>query len=194
MVRNLAKFPKLSSSFLSCEKDTETILRKLFVESQPHSDMLKRLLVINTPDCMDNLCDEKYNEKIKKASVFWLKDNGYIQLTPRVQIKEHELLKTYLCIAFDNFVRNSYNPEYRDCTVAFDIICNNECWDLGNLRQRPFKIAGYIDSILNGTKLSGIGTLQFMGAGSLLLNEDFSGYTLLYQAVHMTDDRLESNE
>ena len=36
--------PSLQSSFLSCEKDTELILRKLFIESQPHSDILKRLL------------------------------------------------------------------------------------------------------------------------------------------------------
>ena len=35
------------SSFLSCEKDAETIVKKLFVESRPYSDELKRLLLIN---------------------------------------------------------------------------------------------------------------------------------------------------
>lgn len=44
-----------STSFLSCEKDAESILRKLFIESRPYSDYLKRLLVINTKDCLDNL-------------------------------------------------------------------------------------------------------------------------------------------
>lgn len=194
MVRDLAKFPALSSSFLSCEKDTELILRKLFVESKPYSDILKRLLVINTPDCIDDLSNQKYNEKIKQASVSWLKENGYIQLTPRIKIQEHEQLKSYLLIGFDNFVRNAYNPEYRDCTVSFDIICHNDCWDLGNFRQRPFKIMGYIDVLLNETKMSGIGTLQFMGSSFVLLDENFSGYTLMYQAVHMTDDRLEPDE
>ena len=38
MKRDLARLPELQSSFLSCEKDTETILRKLFVESRPYSD------------------------------------------------------------------------------------------------------------------------------------------------------------
>ena len=33
---------ELRSSFLSCEKDTESIVRKLFVESNPYSDDLKR--------------------------------------------------------------------------------------------------------------------------------------------------------
>ena len=32
----------------------ETILRKLFIESRPYSDDLKRLLVINTKDCLDD--------------------------------------------------------------------------------------------------------------------------------------------
>ena len=50
MVKNLAMNP-FQSSFLSCEKDAEIILRKLFIESRPYSDDLKRLLVINTPDC-----------------------------------------------------------------------------------------------------------------------------------------------
>ena len=38
MKRDLVRLPRLDSSFLSCEKDTETILRKLFVESQPYSN------------------------------------------------------------------------------------------------------------------------------------------------------------
>ena len=42
---------EFNSSFLSCEKDTESIVNKLFVESRPYSDELKRLLVINTKDC-----------------------------------------------------------------------------------------------------------------------------------------------
>jgi len=55
MKKDLALRPvDFTSSFLSCEKDLETILRKLFVESQPYSDKLKKLLVINTKDCLDS--------------------------------------------------------------------------------------------------------------------------------------------
>ena len=32
---------RFNSSFLSCEKDIETILKKLFIESKPYSDILK---------------------------------------------------------------------------------------------------------------------------------------------------------
>ena len=55
MKKDLALRPiDFTSSFLSCEKDLEAILRKLFVESQPFSNDLKRLLVINAKDCLDN--------------------------------------------------------------------------------------------------------------------------------------------
>ena len=36
-----------NSSFISCERDMEAILRKLFISSRPYSDHLKKLLVIN---------------------------------------------------------------------------------------------------------------------------------------------------
>ena len=45
MKRDIVLNKPISSSFLSCEKDTEIILRKLFVESRPYSNVLKSLLI-----------------------------------------------------------------------------------------------------------------------------------------------------
>ena len=54
MKKNLALSPlEFTSSFLSCQNDLETILKKLFIESEPYSTELKKLLVINTKDCLD---------------------------------------------------------------------------------------------------------------------------------------------
>ena len=192
MQRNLAMTKPLTSSFLSCEKDIEIILRKLFVESWPHSDELKRLLVIPNKDCLDNRTNQEYKDLIESMNLKKLRDDGYIILEPRVQFKEHDDIKAYIIISFDNFTPNGTNPEYRDCTVNFDIICHTDCWDIGNYRMRPLKIAGYIDGILNGTHLSGIGQFLFMGCSELILNENLSGYTLSYWAVHNTE--TERNE
>ena len=42
MKRDVIMSPsKFRSSFLSCEKDAETILKKLFIQSKPYSDKLK---------------------------------------------------------------------------------------------------------------------------------------------------------
>ena len=185
---------QFSSSFLSCEKDIEEILRKLFVSSKPYSDYLKKLLVINTPDCLDNETSTIIQQKIADMSLAKLRQEGYIKLEPKIRFGEHEEVKSYIIISCDNFTPNATNPYYRDCTVTFDIICHTDYWDIGNYRVRPLKIAGYIDGILNKARLSGIGTFQFMGCNQLVLNEELSGYTLMYRAVHGNDDKLETEE
>jgi hypothetical protein len=179
-----------NSSFLAFEKDIETILRKLFIESNPYSEVLKRLLVINTKDCLDNADSPAIKEKLKNMSLAKLRQEGYIKLEPKIAMPEHEEVKAYIIISCDNFTPNDTNTYYRDCTVSFDIICHLDYWDLGNYRIRPLKIAGYIDGILNEAKLSGIGTFNFLGCSELVLNEDLAGYTLIYRAVHGNDDKL----
>lgn len=193
MKKDLAEVKRVSS-FLAYEKDIELILRKIFVESRPYSDDLKRLLVINTKDCLDAKDNEKYNKKIKEMTLSKLVEEGYIRLEPKIYLKEHEEVKSYILISFDNFTRNAKNPEFRDCTVNFDIISYTDYWDIGDYRIRPLKIAGYIDGILNEAKLSGIGTFNFMGCNALLLSQELSGYSLSYRAIHGSDDRIKEEE
>lgn len=193
MVKNLAMSP-FQSSFLSCEKDAEIILRKLFIESRPYSDDLKRLLVINTKDCLDDKTNPIYLEKIQKTTLPDLIEKGYIKLSPKLNFGEFEEVKSYILISFDNFVPNAKNPQFRDCTVTFDIMCHIDNWDLGNYRERPIKIVGFIDGILDNSKLTGIGTFQMMGCNQLILNEDLAGYTLMYKAIHGSDDELPESD
>ena len=193
MRKDLALRPvDFTSSFLSCEKDLETILKKIFVESQPYSDELKKLLVINTKDCLDNVDSEVYKQAISGMTLAKLRENGYIKLEPKIKMHQHEQVKSYLIVSFDNFVTNENNHLFRDCNVYIDVLCHTDCWDLGGFRIRPLKICGYIDGILNNTKLSGIGTFQFNGCNELVLDETLSGYTLSYSAIHGTDDVLPS--
>lgn len=188
MNRDLVMIDKLNSSFLSCEKDIETILKKLFVDSKQYSKELKRLLVINTKDCLDNKSNQAYIDKIESMSLGKLREDGYIKLEPKIRMPEHEEVKSYIIISFDNFTPNAKNPQFRDCTVSFDVICHTDCWDIGNYKLRPLKICGYIDGILNNTKLSGIGTFQLAGCNELILNESLSGYCLTYKAIHGGED------
>ena len=179
----------LKCSFYSCEKDAEKIIKKLFVSSEPYSEQLKRLLVINTKDCLDS-SNQKYREIINNTSIKELIEGKYITLVPRVKLKEHDEVKSYIILTFDNFTPTS-NPEYINCMVSFDIICHTDYWDLGDYRMRPVKIAGIIKGLLDEAKFSGIGKLQFMGASQLVLSENLSGYTVLFQATHGNDDNLE---
>ena len=184
---------EFDSSFLSCEKDTEVILRKLFIDSRPYSDELKRLLLINTKDCLDDRVNPVYKEKIANTSLADLVDQGYIRCNPKLAMEENQEVKSYIIISFDNFTQTS-NLHYRDCIVEIDIICHIDAWDLGNFRQRPIKIMGYIDGILAENKLTGIGNLEFIGANEYVLSEELAGYCLMYRAVHGDDDTIPSEE
>ena len=193
MVKDLAMKP-FQSSFLSCEKDAEIILRKLFIESRPYSDDLKSLLVINTSDCLEYKTNPIYTKKLKEIGLKELMEKGYIRLTPKLNFGEFEEVKSYILISFDNFIPNANNPQFRDCTVSFDIICHTDYWDLGNYQLRPLKIVGFIDGILENSRLTGIGTFQMMGCSQLILNEELSGYTLMYRAIHGSDDELPESD
>jgi len=185
---------EFKSSFLSCEKDAETIIKKLFVDSKPYSDMLKRLLLINTSDCLYDMTNPVYLKKIKETSVQNLKEQGYLRFGPKIALGENEEVKSFIRISFDHFTPNRNNPYFRDCIVEIDILCHPDYWDIGNFRQRPIKIAGYIDGILNENKLSGIGTLEFAGCNELLLDENLAGYCLMYTATHGNDDSIENED
>ena len=189
MKRDTILTKPIKSSFYSCEKDAEAIIKKLFVSSKPYSDELKRLLVINMKDCLDK-SNQSYQKIIDNTSVKELLEGKYITLVPKLKMKEHEETKNYIIMTFDNFAPTS-NPEFRDCVVSFDIICHTDCWDLGNYALRPLKIAGIIDGILDNCRLSGIGTFQFLGLNQLILSEELSGYTLMFEAVHGNDDTIE---
>ena len=181
---------KCKSSFLSCEKDIEEILYKLFIKSRQYSESLKRLLLIPNKDCLSNMQNEEYKKLVDKADLNYLRKNGYLKLEPKIRLPEHEDMKSYIIMSFDNFTPSG-NPEFRDCIVTFDVICHINTWDIGNYQLRPLKICGYIDGLLNKTRLSGIGTFQFMGCSELILSQDLAGYTLMYSAVHGSDDLIE---
>lgn len=203
MRKDVISFTPIYSSFLSCEKDAEEIVKKLFVQSRPYSDKLKRLLIINKPDCLDETNTE-YQKLIDSKPLSTLRKEGYVRLNPKIARKEFEEIKSYILITFDNFSANRVDPKFRDCTVNFDIICYDDEWDLDGFKERPLVIAGYIDGILNsisnknrkqwnnrmasGIQLSGMGEYKFLGCNLVVLNEDISMYTLSYYAVHFTED------
>ena len=126
MRRDVIEIPSLSSSFLSVEKDIERILTKLFFENQPQNRQLLRLLVIPTRDCLSNQTKQEYIDKVRNTTLATLIEEGYIKLAPKIAMPEHEKIKSYIIISFDNFTPNARNPQFRDCTVHFDIVCHTD--------------------------------------------------------------------
>ena len=168
-------FSKPESSFLILEKDFERIANKMLTNPR-----LLKLLYYTEANAMNrpSLTIEQ------KASLI----NKQIKIVPYLSIEKD--CPIYVIISFDNFTPNGSNPQYRDCTVNFDILCHPDHWNLGNFQLRPYKIAGEIDAMFNNSKMTGIGELQFMGANNLVLNEQLMGLTMIYRSVQSTEDVL----
>ena len=95
----------------------------------------------------------------------------------------------YILIQFDNFIPNNTNPEFRDNTIEFDIICHLDQWELTDFQLRPYRIAAELDSMLDKKRLTGIGKLEFTGASQIILNNEFAGLCLKYRAIHGEEDK-----
>ena len=160
------------SSFLSMEKDTGIIINEMLKNNR-----LKKLLYYTTSDAMEkpNLTEDE--------SLSLLGTN--IKIVPKLYVDGSVL--NYVLINFDNFTP-SENPEFRDNTIQFDIICHFDQWNLRDYALRPYKIAGEIDSMFNLKKLTGIGYLEFMGATQIVLADEFAGLCLMYRTVHGGED------
>ena len=165
-------YPK--SSFLSLEKDMEIITSTMM-----KNERLKKLLYYTTKDCMDkpNLTEKQNIELFGKN----------IKLVPKLYVDGS--VENYIIVSFDNFTKNATNPEFRDNIIEFDIICHFDQWQLQDFALRPYKIAGEIDSMFDKKHLTGIGKLEFLGGNQIILNNEFAGLCLMYQAIHGEEDK-----
>ena len=165
-------YPK--SSFLSAEKDMGIIVDLIM-----KNDRLKKMLYYTTKDCLNKpkLTDEQTYEMFGKQ----------IKIVPKLYVDGSVL--NYIIISFDNFTGNRTNPEFRDNIIEFDIICHFDQWQLKDFQLRPYRIAAEIDSLLDGTHLTGIGELQFLGANQMILTDEYAGLCLMYSAIHGEEDK-----
>ena len=162
------------SSFLSMDKDLGTIIDAFFKNKN-----LKKLLYYTTPNAL------KMEDLTEQQSFGLIGKN--VKIVPKLYIDGSVL--AYVIISFDNFTPNATNPEFRDNIVTFDIICHFDQWGLDDMQLRPYRIAAEIDTMFNDKHLSGIGTLQFLGANQIVLNDEFAGLTLMYSAIHGEEDK-----
>ena len=170
----IVNYESPKSSFLSIQKDLEVITSKMMKNIR-----LQRLLHYTTADALDR-------ENIKEDEVYELFQNN-IKIVPKLHIDGSVL--NYIIISFDNFTPNTENPEFRDNIISFDVICHFDQWKMKGFQLRPYMIAAELDSMFDGKHLTGIGDLQFLGANQLILNDEYAGVSLMYQAIHGEEDK-----
>lgn len=168
------------SSFLGVPKDLAYIMKKII-----HNPNIARLVYHNTEDCLTNP-----NCVVTPEQLTEMLETKQINSIPRVLIDKDEK-KTFVSVNFNNYVPNMTNSFYRDHTIEIRIMVHFDNWNLDNNALRAYSIAGEIDSMLNGVKLSGIGVTNFINATQDVYNEEFGGLTLNYRVVRGNEDKYE---
>lgn len=170
----IVKYENPHSSFLSVDKDMEVITNKIL-----QNERLKRLLYYTTKDALDkpNITEDASLELFGKN----------IKNIPKLQFNKEIL--NYINIHFDGFVPNDTNPAFRDNIIVFNIVCHYDQWNLKGFSLRPYKIAAEIDSMFNNQRLTGIGTLEFLGMNQKVYNDEFAGLNMIFLAIHGDEDK-----
>lgn len=166
------------SSFLSVEKDMELLINKILANKR-----LQKYLYYTDKDPLSkpNLTAEQAQELFKTN----------IKIVPKIYVDRSVL--QYVIIQFDNFTQSA-NPEFRDNTIEFDIICHFDQWQLTDFKLRPYRIAAELDEMLNKQRLTGIGKLEFVGANEVLLTDEYAGLCLMYRTYHGEEDKKYFND
>ena len=166
------------SSFLSVEKDMELLINKIFANQR-----LQKYLYYTDKDPLNKpvLTSEQVLELFDKN----------IKIVPKIYVDRTVL--QYVIVQFDNFTP-SKNPEFRDNTIEFDIICHFDQWQMRDFQLRPYRIAAEIDSMLDKQRLTGIGKLEFIGAKQILLTDEYAGLCLMYRTYHGEEDKKFFND
>ena len=119
--------------------------------------------------------DEKY-EDVDGITLL----NKQIMIVPKIFDDSTEKT-SYIVAMFSNFVVNALNPDFKLSSIRFDIACPYDEWVLNDKSLRPYLMMQEIDDMFNGAKMSGIGTLQFVRAESIVLTPQIGGYSMIYQ-------------
>ena len=162
------------SSFLSINKDMKLLVDKIIT-----NDRLCKLLYYTDRQALDH---PKLTD-VQKVSLF----EKNIKITPKMYVDNSVL--NYIFIKFDNFFTAPTNPEFRENTIEFDIVCHFDQWQMGDFNLRPYRIAAELDTMLHQQRLTGIGLLEFMGAKHININDEFAGVCLMYQTYHRDEDK-----
>ena len=162
------KLPK--SSFLSVEKDLSMIVNRML-----KNERLMKLIYYSVSNALDqpSVPQEERMNMIGKQ----------IKIVPKVYVDKPEFC--YVLISCSSYVENLTNPEFRDNTIVFTILCHFDQWNLGNFKLRPYAIAAELDSMFNKEKLTGIGEVEFFKANEINENDEFGGFELIYTTIHM---------
>ena len=152
-------------------ENTFTIANKIMKNQR-----ICRLLKYQTKSPFAESCNGKDQPDVDGAELI----NKQILIVPKIYDDSTEKM-SYITAIFDNFTVSQLNPEFKISTIRFDVACPYDEWLLNEHSLRPYLLMQELDMMFNGSKLAGIGNLQFVKADNLVLTPWMGGYSMIYK-------------
>lgn len=93
---------------------------------------------------------------------------------------DETVTESTMMILLDKFWQNPSNPDFKLLRIRFNIVCPMRSWVINEKALRPLMIMSEIDKVMNGSRIAGIGTLQFENADRLVISRSLAGYVVDY--------------
>lgn len=164
---NRARYSKGTASFSDIGQNLHIIARRLLT-----NENLLKLLVHTDKNALSTPLTDEQREKAF---------GDQIRIIPVINKDEH--IKNYIIIQFGGFspAGKETSDMYKQYFLSFDVVCNIDNWMLNDYTPRPYKIMAEIDKEIGESKMQSLGPVEFVTADNLVINEELSGFTLVYR-------------
>lgn len=173
--------------FNNIEFDKRQVFEKLLVKDPIIANQVKSLLVIPHEDCLTNI--DNYKNDLKTYNLRKLKEDKYITLVPRITPNFNSEVQCFIIVT-SNYITPTDNPCFYSYVLNVYCMCQFDAWNLDNFQERPLKLAGIVNGLLDNEKLSNIGRLEWKNTTMLTVDSNVGGYVSSFLLIQGEDDVL----
>ena len=106
--------------------------------------------------------------------------NTSIRIIPKARL--NEVTEPVIVITIPTIELHD-NIDFSSLTVQIDVLCPIDKWQIDDICPRPFKIMQRIYDCLQASKVTGIGTMQFLAAEQSVIYEGVSDNQMVFQVT-----------
>ena len=103
-----------------------------------------------------------------------------IRIKPKVN--PNECTEAFVVVSIPNFEPGD-NVDFNDATVAIDVICPIDKWLIDDICPRPYKIMERVYDCLQSSRVTGIGTMEFISCSQNVIYEDVTDHQMVFQVT-----------
>lgn len=98
------------------------------------------------------------------------------------KVRANEVTEAFVIISIPSFELDD-NEDFSACLIAIDVICPIDKWAIDDICPRPYKIMDVIYDELQNSRVTGIGTLQFLSSQQSVIYEEVTDHQMMFQVT-----------